>query len=338
MKKIVLHGGPPKTGSSAIQAWLLENRSYLLEQGIYYPAHLVDKNQISSGSLLSVASPSEGKYRVDEKKIAELLQNFEKSNCTTLLLSSEFFYLLIDDLARILDKFKLILYLRDPVEQYQSGYNQRVKRTSEVLPLSPPLNLKFRQLRRFREISENFANIELEIRPYADIFFPNGDVISDFLSALDLPCREVKAKRVNSSYTFEAMEFKRSLNCLPLDTVQAELDMTLQSCELGTKNYSLIEPTVYRKIRAQLLRDLSDLNQSYRNKELDKFYLYMSSVEQKKYYPQALSAHQLLPIANYINAINPELYSEIRSILESNSRLELPNNNLYSVFDIDRKV
>ena len=50
MKNIYLHIGTPKTGTSALQSFLLNNSEELDRQGYDYPEHKVDVNHISSGN------------------------------------------------------------------------------------------------------------------------------------------------------------------------------------------------------------------------------------------------------------------------------------------------
>jgi hypothetical protein len=46
---VVFHIGAPKTGASAIQKFLLENRQALKSLGFYYPEHALDENGVSGG-------------------------------------------------------------------------------------------------------------------------------------------------------------------------------------------------------------------------------------------------------------------------------------------------
>ena len=48
-KQIIIHVGPAKTGTSALQYFLLRNRNELKKVGYYYPEHRIDENDISGG-------------------------------------------------------------------------------------------------------------------------------------------------------------------------------------------------------------------------------------------------------------------------------------------------
>ena len=70
--KIIIHVGPSKTGTSAIQNWLSSHQKNLLELGIYYPPHRVDINGISSGNLLQVFD-RDGDESIKLSELRELL-------------------------------------------------------------------------------------------------------------------------------------------------------------------------------------------------------------------------------------------------------------------------
>ena len=93
MKRVVIHSGPGKTGTSAIQFWLNNNRSKLRDNSVYYPKHTTDTNGVSSGNIQAVLSQNnEGVWDVDAVKVEQLLKDFNQSECDVLLLSSEFFF------------------------------------------------------------------------------------------------------------------------------------------------------------------------------------------------------------------------------------------------------
>ena len=46
---VIIHIGAPKTGSSALQKFFIENQAILGELGFHYPNHSLDENGISGG-------------------------------------------------------------------------------------------------------------------------------------------------------------------------------------------------------------------------------------------------------------------------------------------------
>ena len=88
MKKLILHIGTHKTGSTAIQNWLYWNRDTLAAQGVLYARtdrepypHL--KKHTSLHHALMHAS---GDFRSEWQQIEE---EFEASGCHTMILSEE---------------------------------------------------------------------------------------------------------------------------------------------------------------------------------------------------------------------------------------------------------
>jgi arsenate reductase-like glutaredoxin family protein len=138
IKRVVVHTGPGKTGSSAIQAWLLKNSHFLEARGVYYPKHDILKNQISSGHLQEILNKNEkGEWKVEPKKIARLLNTFHQSDCHTLLLSSEYFFHKIVEIQKYIPNAEFIAYIRNPVELIESNY-KGVKRHTKINRFYPP--------------------------------------------------------------------------------------------------------------------------------------------------------------------------------------------------------
>ena len=79
-KQIIIHVGPAKTGTSALQYFLLRNCDELKKVGYYYPNHRLDENDISGGH----GSP--------EFDIKKTINEFLESNYHTLILSAESFF------------------------------------------------------------------------------------------------------------------------------------------------------------------------------------------------------------------------------------------------------
>ncbi|MCB1675625.1 MAG: hypothetical protein KDI01_05005, partial [Halioglobus sp.] len=70
MKRIVIHAGPGKTGSSALQASLLANSDKLAEVEVLYPKHGLDKNSISTGHASELLTLSQSQsWELDADKI-----------------------------------------------------------------------------------------------------------------------------------------------------------------------------------------------------------------------------------------------------------------------------
>ncbi|MEP4301758.1 MAG: hypothetical protein ABJ340_19085, partial [Paraglaciecola sp.] len=141
-KRILIHVGPPKSGTSAIQLALLQHRDTLSQMGINYPTHGLGANGISSGNLEAILSlDCNNKWQVCEDKISSLIAEFNNSTQHTLLLSSEYFFYLAKEIAVLIPQAKFIAYVRCPIDTYESSYNQSIKRHMNCGPAEFSKNL-----------------------------------------------------------------------------------------------------------------------------------------------------------------------------------------------------
>ncbi|MDB4336428.1 hypothetical protein N9996_02455 [Synechococcus sp. AH-603-M21] len=214
-RKIILHIGHGKTGSSYLQSCLALNKSKLMEYGIDYPEHRSFGNaisgKISSGNgvdflelLPCLNSDSES-----------ILFSYEGLH-STLLRSSEF----LDMLASKKYTFKILLYTRNLFDHKFSSWGQAVKRggcTKDVSdffiekPAGPYKYvlqwLKLMDKYEFDLIVRNYSNNK---RSLAQRFF--SDITE--LSNIELEFPEVTT--VNRSLTSVELSFQRVLNRLEL--------------------------------------------------------------------------------------------------------------------------
>jgi hypothetical protein len=139
-KEIYIHVGPPKTCTSAIQKWLNENQNFLLLSKILYPAHSVEVNGVSSGTVRAIYNVDENKrLNLSVERLQTLLAKFEQGDNRILLMSSEFFFTRMKELKNHIPSVKFIAYLRNPIEIKESNYNQSVKRhfQTEIMNINP---------------------------------------------------------------------------------------------------------------------------------------------------------------------------------------------------------
>ncbi|WP_394145941.1 hypothetical protein [Vibrio atypicus] len=324
-KNIYFHIGPGKTGTSAIQAWLQNNQTWLESAGIMYPPHPLDENEVSSGNLLEIIERDvTGEGHLCLEKCQKLIDKFEKSDAHTLLLSSEWFFIRVESILKcnLFKDAKIIAYLRDPIELIESNYNQSVKRHGVFLPQSP-IYRGFPSLNVFRKIIQKYSNERVILRPYHSELFHNDNIIADLLHSIgvnDLP--EVEKKRINPSYQFEALEFKRILNSFPIEKIQNQLDRTLQQFNEGTSNYTLLNKNFETTSRVQMHQELSAFRDQFGLKHLDSFISKLQITSNKNAHSQqTLSMEDIEKVAFFIQQINPKLYHEILSILTDNTDL-----------------
>lgn len=341
IKRVVVHTGPGKTGSSAIQAWLLKNSHFLEARGVYYPKHDILKNQISSGHLQEILNKNEkGEWKVEPKKIARLLNTFHQSDCHTLLLSSEYFFHKIVEIQKYIPNAEFIAYIRNPVELIESNYNQGVKRHTKINRFYPPQALDG-YFWHYLEVTFKKATANsILLRPYDKELMEKGNIVADLLSTIDIKV-DIEDKKINSSYTFPALEFKRLLNhFLNEKSIHLEhaLDKVLQDYTLGEPLYSLMEPSAFLTLnKASCEKMESFMNkhkQQHLNPLLEKFLLN----KQKPYMKQTCALNELVSIVDFLKKNNLQLYKHLHLLVSKNSNIYIDNIKIYEAFNIEAPV
>lgn len=179
-KTIYLHIGHYKTGTTALQVFLAQNRGKLLRRGVDYSKALCHLNKHSKLAFslyhaTGVKRLMHG-YRAPETPEAIWASLFEaarRSKAPALLVSSEEFMRLgaheaaaarlaaIIETARAEFDFKVIAYLRAPGDHLRSWYNQLVK--MDVAPA----DFNTAVTREMEPVHYDYA---LALAPWVDIF------------------------------------------------------------------------------------------------------------------------------------------------------------------------
>jgi len=337
-KRVVVHVGPPKTGTSAIQYWFAKHASLLPD--IYYPSHKVDKNNISSGhSDLILDRADDLETFVSDTRLLNLLNKFKSRPESTLFLSSEYFYRHVIELSQKVDlDIEFLFYLRDPIERQQSSYIQGVKRHSCVESFHLAPGFKFKLLDRVAEWRN--AGATVTVRPYGDQYYIGGDIILDIFSYLNMsPPKDLnRTARVNKTYSFEALEFKRLCNFFPLGKLEYKLDIALQAYSGGTQNYTLFDEGRQNKLRSKISAQMRDFVGSGNDHCLAEF---LNNFENTSLLSKELCIQgeaELSSILHYLQESHGTIYHKLRALVDENSFLLTPSNQIYALFEIPFKI
>lgn len=143
MRELIVHCGMPKTGLTAIQRFLFENRQALLSQGILYPVSgCYHKANVNHHALFYALCPDRKKINTPLREpdyifddyCEHLEQEVSKSRAQKVILSSEMVFNPVFD-ADCLTYFKnklnfnnisILIILRHQDDHIESGYAQRV--------------------------------------------------------------------------------------------------------------------------------------------------------------------------------------------------------------------
>ncbi len=224
-EQVVFHIGAPKTGSSAIQKFCLENRKSLREIGFYYPEHGLDKNGISGGHSSFGKALMENELDNAKNYLNTCIEEAKKHNCV-LLLSAESLFYSPDKLKEIVGdlSYKVISFYREPVEAMFSYYNQSIKRHFNTLTVSQFCKNQIRTEASALTSYDHARWLDLHgtrnilLLSYCDKTLKSIPIQRLFLRALGKLDDEINNNFdldtvfLNKSYPLHALELKRLLN------------------------------------------------------------------------------------------------------------------------------
>lgn len=223
--KLFLHVGPGKTGSSAIQQWLLDRAAALREDGILYPvpegiSQFEGNAAVLVHWLRDVVIQDDEAYRAELRTLLlSYCQEVQDSGCDTLILSEE---QLAGAKLRQLVHFKsvageifdlrVIIVARHPYAWLWSSWGQWVKKGGE--------HRDFAQFARdcspfyylsYRDYLDQFDDDLLVLAYSADA------MICDFAAAIGVDgerhrVKAAQARRINRSLSRSELQILRRLN------------------------------------------------------------------------------------------------------------------------------
>jgi hypothetical protein len=232
-KTAIIHAGMFKTGSTAIQQFLYDNKKRLKGNGIVYPG-MGMKGSIAHHNFLW--SYEEGvPYNIndgDKPTWEELNLNYLSSG-NVLIISSEALYSpLLNpnnalEIKRKLFNYdvKILLYVRRQDDFYASSYAQKVKRGVYVPELKEWIKQsKFNFERQFKGIIKSFGQANFIVRMYDFSSFYEGNIFKDFMHAVGLPWDDnyVIPGMKNDSLSAKAIDVCRRTNALSSDIVELD--------------------------------------------------------------------------------------------------------------------
>jgi hypothetical protein len=237
--KVILHIGAEKTGTSAIQRFLAENRPALALQGWFYPSvpggenhekltayaerdERVDGFRTGLG-IASTADIAPFRERFEAELLAEIEQNpsrgiiFSNEHCSSRLTTPEEVERLRALIARFSDDVTIVVYLRRQDEFMLSTYSTHIKSgwTGKLaLPTGAPVEARYDYEKLLDRWVAAFGREKIVPRVYERTQLEGGDAVTDFLRAagleqtadMELPARP------NPSLDIRAVEFLRRLN------------------------------------------------------------------------------------------------------------------------------
>ena len=348
---VVIHIGSPKTGSSAIQKYLVEHRSQLIELGYYYPKHGLDQNGISGGHSIIGKNLLDGKIAEAKAVFRTFLSEAEQRKCT-LLLSAESFFYKPNELKSIIENYrcKIIAFFRDPIDAIYSAYNQAIKRHYATTRLKNYcqniINQPAKQFsgESFQEWANAFGKEHLTVIGYDLDLFKQTPIQSVFLSIIGIPTEQQSKhfkfnhKFVNNSYCLAALELKRMLNFV-LDREQTKYNESIDYfLQQRSDNYTGIKFQLADRLSPKTLHELNkkftQSNQFIRDSFLLKInaqFLSAQNTPTVKAIPPMQVLTQTHNIINDLREQNLPIYQYIEGAIEKAIN---QNTSTYEVFKL----
>ncbi len=317
---VFIHIGAPKTGSSAIQSFLLDNRKNLEKYGYYYPSHGKDINNISGGHSNLGLSLINEEYDTAKTIYNTYLQKAKEKNLS-LLLSAESIFTYPSRFKQIIgnESIKIIVFKRDPLEFLFSLYNQSVKRhfqTQTLKQFCENILLQKQNPSIADDILKKWKNIigekNIKVIEYNKELFTHKSIEEVFLNAISMHpkyIKKIKPKQqniVNRSYSSAALELKRLLNDV-IDEhhkkLNDEIDWYLQyHSDQSNENYHLYQElpeTLISKLEKHFSTNIHKIspNNFSSLKKLQKILQLVDSLKQDK---KELYTHIVKCITNHI--------------------------------------
>lgn len=232
-RRIILHAGLHKTGTTSIQNNCHRHRNFLLSHGIYYPSFrfrdrlLVNHSDPMTGAVCAgprlYGMPNRMKVQDDPTEAQEIFSaQFERvlasPEAETLLLSGEQvcdydeqdMQALRSRLEQNCDELRVIAFIRSPVSSLESILQQR-NVTGRLIEPDSILGVVGK---RFTRVNRGFAGV-IEFHNFHDAVVHPAGLVGYFFCTLGVPEEVVTGlefTRVNERVSLEAHKLIRAIN------------------------------------------------------------------------------------------------------------------------------
>jgi len=215
IKRVVLHLGMPKTGSSSIQHTLFSNFSVLEKNGFRYLTEW-DKNHLNKfGAIFTGKKES-------KNLLKKLSMTIETSESETLILSGEYFHTLYRDstIKNIREFIKenflskgiettIVYFVRNPLTWIISWWQQRLYRDGYKNKNCDFFEFAIKQYEGIFNLKKHFSD-SLTILKFEDACLDRNGLVEYFLMSIGYPrdaLKNLTIIRTNDSRCMEVVEF-----------------------------------------------------------------------------------------------------------------------------------
>lgn len=342
---LFVHIGSPKTGSTAIQEFIKNNRQALEVDGITYPKSASKAMNYLAFSLLDTVPELVHQLPVDMNELYADIDYGNKSN----IISSEAFFLcstrkylgevlpsrlklLLPDAYNV----KIILYLRRQDNFIASIYAQYVKLHAHNNFYTKTIQEfieEYSAYMDYYEILNNWSRVfgkeNIIVRAYEKHQLKDEDIVSDFISTLGLSSMQdykSPADSVNPAIGRDELEFKRLINILSINSnikTRKIPELLLQRSVINKyfQEQSFLSPSE----RLKILDKYDDGNQriakEFLGRKNGKLFLDALPSDDEPWQPyEGLTKEMATSIFSFIKVNSPELFTLITEAVKKDSR------------------
>jgi hypothetical protein len=275
--KIIVHIGPPKTGSTSIQKSLAADQAKLSQHGIYYyyrETHMaralttlyLGNSRGPRARLVKKLGSAQDAITWSENCWQEFEAEVDRRKPDITVISSEFFANvqdvgpLVDRLEKRFDEVYILAYIRDPVDLFVSRTQQRIRGGDRLIKLMTPQSFEYKT----RTILTRFAAVvgpeRMIVRNFSRDNLVDGDVVADFaaiLSRLGSNCT-IKSLRANDSVPAAAVAWLLAANDVAANRPKKQRQQG--TAKVGQTNKRFMQAEGFKKLSKLRLTDSNLIN------------------------------------------------------------------------------
>jgi len=342
-KRLYLHIGMGKTGTTALQDFFWSNRKLLLNYDICYPDVGV---QSGAHHLLSPHVPpflKDSWKFIDVKTWAPKITKCAQSK---ILLSSELMAWTSADIAtdfcEVLKEYfepKVVIYLRRQDNLIMAGYNQQIKAGTQIRDIYAVLENQFSRFDYEKKLEPwvcSLGESNIIVRPYERQQFFHGDLRKDFMHhVFGLEVSEqfqIDDQNRNPRLSLLTMEYKRFINNLMDSSLSMKFNDILLRHSAAVDSVSTVafsdQAILSPLARLDILRRSAGTNDMIARKYLGRsdgriFYDAEPDVD-KIFTAIELSEEDINKISQYIQENEPNLMKVLKDAVSKGLLSEMP--------------
>lgn len=318
MRKLILHAGRHKTGTTTLQNFLHGNTDLLSQHDFCYPrCGLKGNGHHEIGAAMTRANirtlGTNASKALDDYH--SMLQHAIENNSSAVIISSEAFQNCDPAIVRkFFDRFdtEVVIYLREPTGYLISSYAQKIQASRCTDTIEEYCKSIFKD--HYGEFVDNWQRAfgsNLRLRVYERNELIRQDIVHDFMTGI----LGIEEEQVDEHYTKTnanptlsraLLEYKRAINhCEPLPKEHDRL--LFNKLAVLAKSDQSGKITVSRQIVENLRCKFESSNKSIARKYFNREHLFSPFQENLVCDPPEITSHEFRTIRAKLVELSPEL-------------------------------